>query len=76
MTPCVSVLGCYIDTLCGKDPAETGCLALLPDISFFWKRGGPCPPVSESTYLSKTPRRRRGTANAAVGGAGASIAFV
>ena len=71
--PASSILGVTL-TPCAEGPCETGCLALLPDISFFWKRCGPCPPVLESTYLSKAPRHRRGTANAAVGGAGASIA--
>ena len=52
MTPCRFYFGCYIDTLCGRT-LETGCLALLPDISFFWKRCGPGPPVLGSTYLSK-----------------------
>ena len=53
-------------TECGP-PAIYGCLALLPDISFFWKRCGPRPPVLESTYLSKNApptagisQRRRG----------------
>lgn len=64
--PAVSILGVTL-TPCAEGPCETGCLALLPDISFFWKRCGPCPPVLESTYLSKNApptagnsQRRRG----------------
>ena len=71
--PASSILGVTL-TPCAEGPCETGCLALLPDISFFWKRCGPCPPVLESTYLSKNAPPSAGTANAAVGGAGASIA--
>lgn len=73
MTPCRFYFGCYIDTLCGRTLRNRMSGAAARHF-FFWKRCGPCPPVLESTYLSKTPRRRRGTANAAVGGAGASIA--
>lgn len=50
--PAVSILGVTL-TPCAEGPCETGCLALLPDISFFWKRCGPCPPVLGSIYLSK-----------------------
>lgn len=64
--PACSILGVTL-TPCAEGPCETGCLALLPDISFFWKRRGPCPPVLESTYLSKSAppsagnsQRRRG----------------
>lgn len=64
--PASSILGVTL-TPCAEGPCETGCLALLPDISFFWKRCGPCPPVLESTYLSKSAppsagnsQRRRG----------------
>lgn len=64
--PASSILGVTL-TPCAEGPCETGCLALLPDISFFWKRCGPRPPVLESTYLSKNApptagisQRRRG----------------
>ena len=50
--PASSILGVTL-TPCAEGPCETGCLALLPDISFFWKRCGPCPPVLGSIYLSK-----------------------
>lgn len=71
--PAVSILGVTL-TPCAEGPCETGCLALLPDISFFWKRCGPCPPVLESTYLSKSAPPSAGNSQRRRGGAGASIA--
>lgn len=73
MTPCRFYFGCYIDTLCGRT-LRTGCLALLPDISFSGKGADRVRLYWNQPTSQKTPCRRRGTANAAVGGAGASIA--
>lgn len=66
MTPCRFYFGCYIDTLCGRTLRNRMSGAAARHF-FFWKRCGPCPPVLESTYLSKSAppsagnsQRRRG----------------
>ena len=66
MTPCRFCFGCYIDTLCGRTLRNRMSGAAARHF-FFWKRCGPCPPVLESTYLSKNApptagnsQRRRG----------------
>lgn len=51
-TPCLFYFGCYIDTLCGRTLRNRMSGAAARHF-FFWKRCGPCPPVLESTYLSK-----------------------
>lgn len=65
-TPRLFYFGCYIDTLCGRTLRNRMSGAAARHF-FFWKRCGPCPPVLESTYLSKNApptagnsQRRRG----------------
>ena len=72
-TPCRFYFGCYIDTLCGRTLRNrmSGAAAR----HFFFGKGADRVRLYWNQPTSqKAPRRRRGTANAAVGGAGASIA--
>ena len=73
MTPCRFYFGCYIDTLCGRTLRNRMSGAAARHFFFLEKVRTVSACIGINLPL-KTPRRRRGTANAAVGGAGASIA--
>lgn len=74
MTPCRFYFGCYIDTLCGRTLRNRMSGAAARHFFFSGKGADRVRLYWNQPTSQKTPRRRRGTANAAVGGAGASIA--
>lgn len=74
MTPCRFYFGCYIDTLCGRTLRNRMSGAAARHFFFLEKVRTVSACIGINLPLKKTPRQRRGTANAAVGGAGASIA--
>ena len=74
MTPCRFYFGCYIDTLCGRTLRNRMSGAAARHFFFSGKGADRVRLYWDQPTSQKTPRRRRGTANAAVGGAGASIA--
>lgn len=73
MTPCRFYFGCYIDTLCGRTLRNRMSGAAARHFFFLEKVRTVSACIGINLPL-KNARRRRGTANAAVGGAGASIA--
>lgn len=74
MTPCRFYFGCYIDTLCGRTLRNRMSGAAARHFFFSGKGADRVRLYWNQPTSQKTPRRRRETANAAVGGAGASIA--
>ena len=76
MTPCRFYFGCYIDTLGGRPLRNRMSGAVARHFFFSGKGADRVRLYWDQPTSQKTPRRRRGTANAADGGAGASIAFV
>lgn len=74
MTPCRFYFGCYIDTLCGRTLRNRMSGAAARHFFFSGKGADRVRLYWNQPTSQKTPRQRRGTANAAVGGAGASIA--
>lgn len=74
MTPCRFYFGCYIDTLCGRTLRNRMSGAAARHFFFSGKGADRVRLYWNQPTSQKTPRRRRGTANAADGGAGASIA--
>ena len=79
MTPCRFYFGCYIDTLCGRTLRNRMSGAAARHFFFLEKVRTVSACIGINLPLKKRPAiggERRGTANAAVGGAGASIAFV
>ena len=73
-TPCLFYFGCYIDTLCGRTLRNRMSGAAARHFFFSGKGADRVRLYWNQPTSQKTPRQRRGTANAAVGGAGASIA--
>ena len=71
MTPCRFCFGCYIDTLCGRTLRNRMSGAAARHFFFSGKGADRVRLYWNQPTSQKTPRRRRGTANAAVGGAGA-----
>ena len=74
MTPCRFYFGCYIDTLCGRTLRNRMSGAAARHYFFSGKGADRVRLYWNQPTSQKAPRHRRGTANAAVGGAGASIA--
>ena len=74
MTPCRFYFGCYIDTLCGRTLRNRMSGAAARHFFFSGKDADRVRLYWNQPTSQKAPRHRRGTANAAVGGAGASIA--
>ena len=73
-TPCRFYFGCYIDTLCGRTLRNRMSGAAARHFFFSGKDADRVRLYWNQPTSQKAPRHRRGTANAAVGGAGASIA--
>ena len=73
-TPCRFYFGCYIDTLCGRTLRNRMSGAVARHFFFSGKGADRVRLYWNQPTSQKAPRHRRGTANAAVGGAGASIA--
>lgn len=71
MTPCRFYFGCYIDTPCGRTLRNRMSGAAARHFFFSGKGADRVRLYWNQPTSQKTPRRRRGTANAAVGGAGA-----
>lgn len=74
MTPCLFYFGCYIDTLCGRPLRNRMSGAAARHFFFLEKVRTVSACIGINLPSQKTPRQRRGSANAADGGAGASIA--
>ena len=75
MTPCRFYFGCYIDTLCGRTLRNRMSGAAARHFFFLEKVRTVSACIGINLPLKKRPADG-GDQNAAVGGAGASIAFV